>query len=52
MAISYQTMQGRLTIIQLTDIDAPLRELDFPAVTICNFNKIYKPFASDIEKKL
>ncbi|XP_051163806.1 sodium channel protein Nach-like [Leptopilina boulardi] len=52
MTISYKTVQERRTIIRISDIDAPIHELDFPAVTICNFNKVYRPSSYDMERKL
>ena len=39
-------------LIQLTNDNAPLNTLNFPAVTVCNYNKVYKPAAKAMESTL
>lgn len=45
-------MLNQSILIQLESVDNSMEQLDFPAVTICNHNQIYKPRAEKFIKQL
>ena len=52
IGFSYHRAHDKFTLIQLTSEKNHLSVLNFPAVTVCNLNKVYKPTADLMEKKL
>ena len=52
MTLSYRSAQDELIIISMRNRERPLLSLNFPAVTICNLNQVYKPSTVTLSKKL
>ncbi|XP_043473944.1 pickpocket protein 28-like, partial [Leptopilina heterotoma] len=47
-----EAMLNQSILIQLESVDNSMEQLDFPAVTICNHNQIYKPRTEKFMKQL
>lgn len=52
MVLAWRRFQTTPTITTVETINYPIWNLEFPAVTVCSNNKVYKPAADELKPKL